>query len=241
MKTTFFLKLIVIYTIILVLNGCNREENRIVYLPEDFKNCFDFPIGSWWQYAINDTLTDTLVLDCIYTGILKPYSSDIGEEAFTACYKSSIYGNFDISNVIHLYDRETVNNGDETYVSFDWYNWTIYYDIVHIENPIPSLKYFGDGVFGMQDIQELSKDYQFLNTGYYFLERISDTLFLNKTFELRVFTSVEVDKLPSHLKQNSDKLPPYRVYYAHKIGLIRKEMYNGDVWELKEYFINHDK
>lgn len=36
-----------------------------------------------------------------------------------------------------------------------------------------------------------------------------------------------------------DYLPPYKAYYARGIGIIRKEMYNGDVWTLEEYFINN--
>jgi hypothetical protein len=30
----------------------------------------------------------------------------------------------------------------------------------------------------------------------------------------------------------------YKVYHARHVGVIRKELYNGQVWNLKRYFIN---
>jgi len=31
---------------------------------------------------------------------------------------------------------------------------------------------------------------------------------------------------------------PQTIYYAKNIGVIKKELFNGQVWELKRYFIN---
>ncbi len=38
--------------------------------------------------------------------------------------------------------------------------------------------------------------------------------------------------------QHTYNLIPEITYYAPNVGLIRKELFNGDVWNLKEYFIN---
>ncbi len=37
--------------------------------------------------------------------------------------------------------------------------------------------------------------------------------------------------------KNYDRQPKI-IYYAKNIGVIKKELFNGDVWELKKYFIN---
>ena len=36
----------------------------------------------------------------------------------------------------------------------------------------------------------------------------------------------------------SDGRLPHKIYYSRYVGVIRKELYNGQVWNLKRYFIN---
>jgi len=61
-------------------------------------------------------------------------------------------------------------------------------------------------------------------------EALYDTLSVNKV----VYNQVRVYTI---LKQSFDKQTK-RVYYAKNVGLIKKELFNGEVWELKRYFIN---
>ena len=50
-----------------------------------------------------------------------------------------------------------------------------------------------------------------------------------------VFTKVKKFSKTRH----TYNLIPEVTYYAPNVGLIRKELFNGDVWNLKEYFINN--
>ncbi len=61
-------------------------------------------------------------------------------------------------------------------------------------------------------------------------EALYDTLSVNKV----VYNQVRVYTI---LKQSFDKQTK-RVYYAKNVGVIKKELFNGEVWELKKYFIN---
>ena len=56
------------YTIIflvLILFSCSKniEDDYEYHFPVDWFEYFFFPTGSWWVYSINDTITDSIVID----------------------------------------------------------------------------------------------------------------------------------------------------------------------------------
>ena len=55
------------------------------------------------------------------------------------------------------------------------------------------------------------------------------------TIEDNVYTEVKKFSKTKH----TYNLIPEVTYYAPNVGLIRKELFNGDVWNLKEYYINN--
>jgi len=49
----------------------------------------------------------------------------------------------------------------------------------------------------------------------------------NNFYEIRVF---------ENLKQYNNQ--PKKFYYARNVGLIKIELFDGTIWEIKKYFIN---
>jgi len=103
----------------------------------------------------------------------------------------------------------------------------------------------GGGVIipGAPDVYHLSKEwgfyYQFfapasvgdMEPHYKILKYVAnyDTLNINGNnfYEIRVF---------ENLKQYNNQ--PKKFYYARNVGLIKIELFDGTIWEIKKYFIN---
>lgn len=230
-----------ILTIALLVTSCgNKCKNEVqLYLPQDFKDCFVFPTGSWWVYTVNGEVYDTLNLT---SSSLKPRIEPAENECeyiekFFSTYSTNHYSFFDSYNFCINYKKSPTYNGDTVYYTFIKPEW--YKNINSIETKYIYCRYFGAGLYGLNATYEMEIAEQTEKGGGYCLEALRDTSINNISRKLIVFKTIDYDLLDGFFKAYPDSLPPFRVYYARGVGMIKKEMYNGDIWELKQYFINN--
>ena len=241
MKKISMLKLLALVAIASVFTGCGCKNKVQLYLPQDFKDCFVFPEGSWWAYKISNNSNDTVRIENlkIYPPVIIS-GECIGNENFSASYSSKDMQSFFIENLCISYNSDNVINGDSFYIGLCWGHWNSqeFLDYALDTSWNHSILHFGGGVFGLKNLNEITVEEQQKLGGDYWLESIRDTNLFDNILEIRTYRTLNRNELYLTLQQNLDKLPPYKVIYARGIGLIKKEKYNGDIWTLEDYFIN---
>ena len=61
-KPKKLLKLLILTITIVGLTRCGCEGDKTYYMPQDYKDCYLLPEGSWWIYNVNGKVHDTLTL-----------------------------------------------------------------------------------------------------------------------------------------------------------------------------------
>ncbi|MFA6950737.1 MAG: hypothetical protein WCQ70_08635 [Lentimicrobiaceae bacterium] len=188
-------------TIILLGSCCKDAETFMV--PENFKQYFYFPAGSYWVYKNQFGAYDTLTLLSTDSKISKMHAESCDEyEKITANYISSNSGKFNIST---------------TYIS----------DFMLCElnkNYFTELTDFATYTNGEQKAQSCSSDIEWW---------IEDTIVVNK----KNYYDVVVNKTTSFIPPSILDFP-IKGYFKENIGLVKRELQNGEIWELIDYKIN---
>ncbi len=191
------------------VSSCNSKNLPDYYMNDNFRSYVDFPKGSYWIY----------------------------EETLTGGKSDSMY----------LYEREYSTDRSGKYVDYhyDWIN----------------LKFFRS--YYRDTLKGTSKLDVFIKKGYYYAENPSIYSDVNVQYfteigginfsydypgskilykdSLESYKVIGVDykqvKVFENLIKRYEKQPKI-IYYAKNVGVIKKELFNGEVWELKKYFIN---
>jgi hypothetical protein len=196
------------------LVSCSKCKDEKVYptyyMDQEFKDYCVFPVGSYWVYE----------------------DSASGAEDSVYLYNQQIYVVENSKSVSYKYERLRQN------FSASFYSDTLIGD--------GGAKYLG---LGEPCIYEqfyssafLAINFQFFSgrdTGYTF--KYNDnyyTTYLVNYDSIKVlneyFNKVKIFEVVG----GQDTRLPKRIFYSKNIGVIRRELYNGQVWNLKRYFIN---
>lgn len=199
--------------LMLALAGCCEfcRENAPTYLmDQDFKDYTLFPVGSYWIYS-EDILNG---YDSVYL-----FRQDI---SMTDSYRihSYRYDYFRQSSGTTFFN-DTLFGGSGT----ERYDDSIYYQYAerYVSNfLVTNIQFFNRIPAGT--ILDLTDDSQVKYIG----EFVSFTAGGIEWKSVRGF---------ENLVQTDDRLPR-KIYFAKGIGVVRKELFNGQTWNLERYNIN---
>jgi hypothetical protein len=208
----------VLYVIglIVLLNSCldYGKLGPYIPMPAEFKSYTVFPKGSYWIYKDSaSSLLDSInEWDTNYNklgGETSHYVNDV----WIFSYKSThqLNNSFHGSSRIDDYTKFYVYSEDIQTVIYDY--------------PL----YF--------DADTLNSTYQYNDHDGGFIEVTYKKLIPSMTIGSNVFTDVRVFEQSKLLPHVPNTLT-HRVYIAKNIGIIRRELFNGEMWELQKYFIN---
>jgi hypothetical protein len=198
---------------VVTISGCCfdcRNDNGPTYLmDQDFKDFVLFPSGSYWVYTNNAGSMDSLYLYFQETRIDKSHKIyPFNHEGFTQNLSSSFY-------------KDTLFGGGGAMKNYDTILFT--YNERYISNSsVTGLQFYNKKKPGsVLDYAEDSKvKYIGVLSGYYVNGvQYSDV----KVFENFIAADVNLSR---------------KIYYVKGIGVIRKELFNGQEWDLKRYHIN---
>ena len=179
-------------------------------MDQDFKDYTLFPVGSYWIYSENISKE----YDSVYL-----YQQEVGINDSHKIHSYS-YENFGQSLGTTFFN-DTLFGGSATERYYD----TIYflYSERYLSNyVITNLQFFNKMAAGTT--LDFADDSQVKYTG-----------------ELNSFTADGIEyrnvRVFENLIQTDDRLPK-KIYYAKGIGVVRKDLFNGQIWNLKRHFIN---
>lgn len=189
-----------------------RDDSAPTYLmDQDFKDYTLFPVGSYWIYSENASQE----YDSVY---LYQQEIRINESQKIHSYN---YEQFDQS-LGSTFFRDTLVGGSsiERYKGEDKY--CLYAERYLSNFVVTNLQFFNKISAG--STLDFADDSQVKYIGE-FNSFIGDGI---ERQNVRVF---------ENLIQTDDRLPK-KIYYAKGIGVVRKELFNGQTWNLKRNFIN---
>ena len=193
-------------------NDCDNDRNPTYLLDQDFKNYIVFPLGSYWIYT-----TDLNEKDSVH---LYQQTIDLIKDSRVYPYKYQLLK----QNLWSSFFSDTLFGGSITEQVRD--TDTIYHLYVDrfMSSPLDnSVNFFNNlPVSTVFEFTQSSKTQYVAEMESYF---ISDAEYKN----VRIF---------ENLLQNDDRLPQ-KIYYAEGVGIIRKELFNGQNWNLERHFINN--
>ena len=210
----------VVYVIILVVllnscEGCKSDYGPYIPMPKEFKSYTVFPKGSYWIYKDSASM----LLDSI-----NEYDADYNKLGGNpnAYYINDVWI-FSYKSTHHLNDSLHGFSGIDDYTKFYVYSENI--QTVIYDYPL----YF--------DADTLNSKYQYNDYDGGFVDVTYTKLMSSMAIGSNVFTDVKVfeqSKLMPHVPNTLTR----RIFIAKNVGIIRRELFNGEVWELEKYFIN---
>ena len=190
---------------------CGQDKDAPTYkLEQEFKDYVLFPIGSYWIYY-ESALQE---IDSVYL-----YDQEIRVNKSQKIFPYN-YEQLD-QNQGSSYFNDSLFGGSSTEKYFG--QVINLYAERYLSNPnVTNLQFFNNVEAGTTlDFSEIS---MVTYLGEIETYAIGSSLYIN----VRVFENlIEVD----------GRLPR-KIYYAPNIGIIRKELFNGQVWNLKRYYVN---
>jgi len=190
---------------IFFLGSCCKDAETFM-VPENFKQYFYFPIGSWWVYKNQNNAYDTVTISYVESKIVKENPEGCIEyEEITIKYQSSQFGTLRITSN-RIYDFFTLCE----YTSPHYY--------------FTELTDFGTYTNGEQKAQSCSSEIEWW---------IEDTVIINN----KNYYDVVVNKTTSFIPPSITDFP-IKGYFKENIGLVKRELQNGEIWELVDYKIN---
>lgn len=202
---------IILLTSALSCSNCERNENvPIYYMSDEFKSYVVFPKGSYWVYEE----VSSQALDSVY---LYRSTIEIKNESDKLGYN---YQEF-----LGIYKSSYLSDSISgfAYPEFDdqkFYEYTEGSLSDFLNRPII---FFGDNSVGYKHkyTDDFTVEYEA------FLESME--------IQGEVYGNVKVFKHNiQYFSYQSE-----RIYFAKDIGIIKRELFNGQVWELKRHFINN--
>ncbi len=208
-KIKSFNKLHILPIVMLLIIGGSCEKETYM-IPDDFKQFFVFPAGSWWAYKNQFGVYDTLTLKSIDS---KMESTNIGSgelhEEVTSKYHTINSGNM-VARTFY-----GGKNGGKAIFHFCFFK--------------ADESFFND----MTNFPVLANNVHKLFACNVDVEwSILDSTIVNNDKYLQVYFN-QASNIPESLN-----LYPFKCYFVKNIGLIKKELQNGEIWELVDYKIN---
>lgn len=208
MKSIYFL-------VILLLIGCGcvpgeGDDSTTYYIPDEFKAYIIFPKGSYWIYEE----ANTKEIDSVYIyrseSNIENGASKLGYnyEKYTSGYKSS------------LSEQDSVRGFG--YPDLNDQNLFVYEEFRLNDFTNAPYTFFSGGSIA-QTIKYTS-DFAIQYESFYTSLKIEDDTYQN----VKVF----------HHNINYFSYQSERIYFAENIGIIKRELFNGQTWQLKRYHIN---
>ncbi|MBX9851905.1 MAG: hypothetical protein K2X86_09115 [Cytophagaceae bacterium] len=195
-----------------LLFGCppKKEEPRLTtYLDQEFKDYMFYPDGSYWVYEHESMgWEDSVYLYSQLLAIEEPHNLSNNYERIVLRYGSTF--NLDTFHIIgHARDLPIGR--------------PCYSNILFTSNFLAvNIPFFSKRDIGY--VFEYNENINSTYTAYYdSLEILSKYYYKVKVFEMT---------------GSSDSRLPKKIFHAEKTGIIRKELFNGQIWNLKRHFIN---
>lgn len=189
----------------LIFAGCcpHAETYKV---PEDFKQYFYFPEGSWWVYENQSGLIDTLTIQSVSSEIEKMQAEDCNKfERLSVKFHSTQSYDMEANIVCHA---ENI-----FYFCFSNPDKSFYNNITNM----PILAGNEHRIFACTSEVDWS---------------IVDSLLVGGIKYSNVYFNQSIN-----VSQSYDTYP-VNCYFAKNIGLIKRELQNGEIWELVDYKIN---
>lgn len=178
-----------------------------------------FPVGSWWEYELLDSeKLDTLKLFHIYKGFTNNQCVDGND---VCKYSYSLFLRH--SNI--EYNGMSADNKNESRMEFflNTYSEGKSWVVLHSSHA------YNNSTMG-----------HFLNFPFFQGQPYTNDRFMSDTAaSLRIIDNeVKCIQISSPKNQNPHPHRIMNIYFSRGIGLVRYEYQNGDVWQLKSYYIN---
>ncbi|MBX9851379.1 MAG: hypothetical protein K2X86_06425 [Cytophagaceae bacterium] len=194
----------------LLSTSCKKEKERpVYYMDQEFKNYTLFPVGSYWVYENSASgMEDSIYLYWQEYKVYEPNNFNFNFEGFKQTLSSSYY-------------QDTITGGGD---AFDKKNKG--YD-TFAERYISNFLVVNIQFFSPASVKDTFNYNESMRTVY---ETYYDSLLVEGVWfkEVRLF---------NNLYQEASSQPKY-IYYSKNVGVIRKELFNGQIWNLKRYHIN---
>jgi hypothetical protein len=202
-----------VLTILLSSFACCDNENAPTYLLDnDFKGHIVFPIGSYWIYTDEVGRKDSVLL---YQLSIELIDSRKIHNYNYQLLKQNLSSSFHKDTLFWGSGTEKDRNSDTV---IHEYSERFLSNVI-----VTNVQFFNNVKPGTQFTFSANNEVKYLE------ELESFTIDGVNYHNVRVF---------ENLKMEDDRLPQ-KVYYAKNVGIIRKELFNGQVWNLKRYFINN--
>lgn len=201
--------------------GCKSDYGPYKPMSAEFKSCTVFPKGSYWIYkdSASALLDSIMEYDTHNDRLGGNPRSFYSYDNWIFYYNSSHQSSFNCGSYLRLNLRSQKEyysylfSEDAKSGSYDFY--PVYFDA----DTLNSTWEYSDNVGGV--------------AGVTYKELIPSI-----TIGSNVFTDVRVFE-QSKLLSDSPNTLTRRIYIAKNVGIIRRELFNGEVWELQKYFINN--
>ena len=215
-----------VIALVVLLNACEGcDYGGYKPMPAEFKSYTVFSKGSYWIYKDSASA----LLDSIneYDANYEKSSHggpdfEYGHDAWTFYYNSS-------QQSIKSFQRQiTMRENVRVFESFYLY--------VYTEDTQTGDHQFYP-VYFAADTLKSTWEYGY-NDGVGIVEITYKELIPSMTIGSNVFTDVKMFE-HNRLLNGSPNTLTRRIYVAKNVGIIRRELFNGEVWELQKYFINN--
>jgi hypothetical protein len=200
-----------VFLFLITLICCACEPDPVPYypIPGEVKPYVIFPEGSYWIYEeVTSSSLDTI----------KIYRSEISKEngSYDFGYDFELF----VSGARSSFRGDSILGYGQPFSSAPKM-WSYTEQRVAGASGPPMLTFFGSDVVG-ESIN--------FNEDWITFESKIESLEINGL----TFQSVRVFTHDAKIFSNQ----PERVYFARDVGIIKRELFNGEIWQVKKYFIN---
>lgn len=78
------------FLLLILVHSCREPEKPVYYMPQEFKDYVDFPVGSWWVYEDSITMIiDSICLNTVVISTFEPSNMDYKFEKLDQTFSSS--------------------------------------------------------------------------------------------------------------------------------------------------------
>jgi hypothetical protein len=194
---------------ILLFNSCKDKEQYVYYISQETKDYCVFQTGTWWEYEnINTHEIDTYFITQATNNIKPTRENNISQQEISMRYKRTLtYNNEFLINI----DVGPWNKDDLLILVGETYLY---------QPQLIAMQYFE-----MRDSLFIDSDDSVKYLKYFtsFQSNLTNISYHN----VKVFDRTT----------NINSLFAQKTYWSKNIGVIRREMFDGSIWELKSYNI----
>ncbi len=192
---------------------CKKDKPIYPFIPLDkeFLSYFAFPVGSWWVYEEVSTSQKDSAYVFNYT-IEKRTDKKSGANNF----------DYELLTLREVIRNDTMNGGARPWI---WDEWVYVF----------KQGYYISGLY--------KETYSFFKQGYWepslLMDGSSNTYISQQLYSMEILSTTYYNIIViSHNIQQSDN-PFKNIYYSKNVGVIRRDFFDGTIWELKSHYINN--